>query len=194
LSKHDLNQIRREQICRAASSVISEHGFSGATMRLISEKACVSTGMLNHYFPNRMSMLEETLIFASRRMQDREAAIIEANEPGEQRLRALIKGLLPTTPEIIESWRVWIAAYGASVSHERLRDIIGARNASWYAILDRALEGLLPRPADPGIPFAWELDALINGLVIQAIASKSNLEFRMIEEIIVRTVKRASAG
>jgi TetR/AcrR family transcriptional regulator, transcriptional repressor of bet genes len=191
LPKQGMGPIRREQICRAASAVISEHGFSGTTMRLVSEKAGVSTGMLNHYFPNRMNMLEETLIFVSRRMQAREAAIIDAAEPGEQRLRALIRGLLPTTPEIIESWRVWIAAYGASVSRERLRAIIGTRNTLWYDVLARTVEGLVPPTADLAIPFVWELDALINGLVIQALASQSELDFEGIEETIVRAVKRA---
>ncbi len=160
-------------------------------MRLVSEKAGVSTGMLNHYFPNRMTMLEEALVFISRRMQAREAAIIDAAEPGEERLRALIRGLLPTSPEVVETWRVWIAAYGASVSHERLRSIIGARNQLWYDVLARTVEGLVPNHGEPAIPFVWELDALINGLVIQVIASQSELDFAGVEETIVRAVKRA---
>ena len=66
----------------AAAQVISEQGFAGTTMRMVAEEAGVSTGMLNHYFANRMDMLEETLLFVSMRQQARESAAIEGLEPG----------------------------------------------------------------------------------------------------------------
>ena len=74
MPKLGMGPIRREQICRAAAKVISEQGFAGTTMRMVAEEAGVSTGMLNHYFANRMEMLEETLVFVSKRQQAREAA------------------------------------------------------------------------------------------------------------------------
>lgn len=185
---------RREQICRAAASVIAEHGFAGATMRLVAERAGVSTGMLNHHFSNRMAMLEETLVFVSRRTQARVAATVDAAQPGEPRLRELIRSLTPTESEMIETWRVWIAVYGASVSSQRLRDVLGSRNALWYDILSHAVEGLV-EPAAPGspIPVVWELDAMINGLMIQATATTSSLDFHDVEESLVAAVKRYGA-
>ena len=193
MPKRAIAPVRREQICRAAAAVIAEHGFAGATMRLVAEQAEVSTGMLNHHFSNRMDMLEETLIYVSRRLQAREAAIVEAAEPGEPRLRALIRGLTPESPEVAETWRVWIAAYGASVSSERLREVLGRRNDHWYDILERTLEGMVPPDARATIPIVWEVDALINGLIIQAIATRSQLDFQAVEDAIVAAVWRYGA-
>ena len=72
MPKLGMGPIRREQICRAAAAVISSRGFDGTTMRMVAEEAGVSTGMLNHYFANRMEMLEETLLFVSQRQQARD--------------------------------------------------------------------------------------------------------------------------
>lgn len=194
MPKQGMRPLRREQICRATAAIISERGFAGTTMRLVAEKSGVSTGMINHYFPNRMAMLEDTLVFVSRRFQAHAVAVIDAAEPGEPRLRALIQALLPTTPETIETWNIWIAAYGASVRYAHLRSVIGERTQLWYDVLARTVEGLVPPDSELPIPFAWELDALINGLVIQAIATESGLDLAKIEEAIVRAVKGAGAS
>jgi AcrR family transcriptional regulator len=189
VAKQGVGPVRREQICQAAATVISEHGFAGATMRLIAEEAGVSTGMLNHYFPNRMAMLEETLVFISRRMHARMAAVIDAAEPGEPRLRALIRETLPTNPEMMETWRVWVAAFGASVRYARLREVIGARDQLWDDLIARTLDGLVPAKGEL-TPLVSEFDALLTGLVIKAIASQSNLGLDGIEEVLVRSVLR----
>src|SRR5579871_1768403 len=99
MPKLGMGPIRREQICRAAARVIAAHGFAGTTMRMVADEAQVSTGMLNHYFANRMAMLEETLLFVSTRQQAREAAAVEGLEPGGARLRALVRSVLPTDRE-----------------------------------------------------------------------------------------------
>src|SRR5437660_10251027 len=187
MPKLGMGPIRREQICRAAARVISEQGFAGTTMRMVAEEAGVSTGMLNHYFTNRMEMLEETLVFVSMRQQAREAAAIEALEPGEKRLRALVRSVLPTDQDSTEAWRVWIAAHGASVRLSELRRVMASRNGLWFDILERGLEGVVPRMGRERVPYAWQLDALMNGLVIQAITTEADISFADIEQVVVGT-------
>jgi TetR/AcrR family transcriptional regulator, transcriptional repressor of bet genes len=182
-----MGPIRREQICRAAAKVISEQGFAGTTMRMVAEEAGVSTGMLNHYFANRMEMLEETLVFVSMRQQAREAAAIEGLEPGERRLRALVRSVLPTDQDSTEAWRVWIAAHGASVRLSELRRVMSGRNDLWFEILERGLEGIVPPSKREKVPYVWQLDALLNGLVIQAITSEAEIRFEDIEQVVVST-------
>jgi len=185
MPKLGMGPVRREQICRAAAKVIAEQGFAGTTMRMVAEEAGVSTGMLNHYFANRMAMLEETLIFVSTRQQEREAAAIEGLEPGEARLRALVRSVLPTDRETMEAWRVWIAAHGASVRLAELRRVMTGRNELWFAILERGLEGVAEGRGGSPIPYAWQLDALMNGLITQAITSEAKLSFADIEDVVV---------
>jgi TetR/AcrR family transcriptional repressor of bet genes len=187
MPKLGMGPIRREQICRAAAKVISEQGFAGTTMRMVAEAAGVSTGMLNHYFANRMDMLGETLVFVSMRQLGREAAAIEALEPGEGRLRALVRSVLPTDQETSEAWRVWIAALGASVRLWELRRVMAARNDLWFQILQRGLEGIVPRSDRERVPYAWQLDALMSGLVIQAITTEAKFSFDDIEQVVLST-------
>jgi TetR/AcrR family transcriptional repressor of bet genes len=193
MPKLGMGPIRREQICLAAAKVISEQGFAGTTMRMVADEAGVSTGMLNHYFANRMEMLEETLLFVSTRQQAREAAAIEGIAPGERRLRALIRAVLPIDQESMEAWRVWIAAHGASVRLPQLRRVMATRNDLWYEILDRALEGVVARNRRPKIPYPLQFDALMNGLVIQAITTDAPYAIADIERVLVERVLEHAA-
>ena len=197
MPKLGMGPVRREQICRAAARVIAAQGFAGTTMRMVAEEAQVSTGMLNHYFANRMDMLEETLLFVSKRQQAREAAAIEGVEPGEARLRALVRSVLPTGQDTMEAWRVWIAAHGAAVRLEGLRRVMTARNELWFEIVERGLEGIVPRSGSGRLPYAWQFDAMMNGLIIQAITTEAEIAFADIEEAVVVAAlehARATAG
>jgi TetR/AcrR family transcriptional repressor of bet genes len=187
MPKLGMGPIRREQICRAAAKVISEQGFAGTTMRMVAEEAGVSTGMLNHYFANRMEMLEETLVFVSKRQQAREAAAMDGLEPGERRLRALVRSVLPTDQDTTEAWRVWIAAHGASVRLRPLRRVMASRNDLWFDILEHGLEGIVPASKREKVPYTWQLDALMNGLIIQAITSDADISLADIEQVVVST-------
>ena len=89
MPKLGMGPVRREQICRAAAKVISEQGFAGTTMRMVAEEAGVSTGMLNHYFANRMDMLLETLVFVSIRQQAREMWPAGTIPPGTEPVEAV---------------------------------------------------------------------------------------------------------
>ena len=197
MPKRGMWPVRREQICRAAAKVISEQGFAGATMRIVAHEAGVSTGMLNHYFANRMQMLEETLLFVSMRQQARESAAIEGLEAGEGRLRALVRSALPSTQESMEAWRVWIAGHGASVRLPGLSRAMASRNELWFKIIERGLEGVVPPVKREKVPHAWQFDALLNGLVIQALSTGVDVKLWDIEQVIVSSAVeqgRARAG
>ncbi|MHB1468206.1 MAG: TetR/AcrR family transcriptional regulator [Solirubrobacteraceae bacterium] len=191
-----MGPIRREQICRAAAAVIAREGFSGTTMRLVADEAQVSTGMLNHYFANREDLLTQALVFVSERNQQRMRAAIEALPPGPRRLATLLDSALAEEVEASETWRVWINAYGAAVRLPSLRRTIEDRLHSWYEVIDLALEGVVPPEPRGSIPWSWLLDAMLNGLAIQALTSEAALDRTQIRDEIIRTLfgKQATAG
>ncbi|HXM87696.1 MAG TPA: TetR family transcriptional regulator C-terminal domain-containing protein [Solirubrobacteraceae bacterium] len=195
MPKLGMGPIRREQICRAAASVIAREGFAGTTMRMVADEAGVSTGMLNHYFANRQDLLTQALVFVSERTQNRYREAIEAVPAGLDRLSALLDSALMEDEQMIETWRVWINAYGEAVRLPELRRTIDARLASWYELIDTALEGLLP-PDPPGtIPASWRFDALLNGLTLQALTSEAALDGRQIrEEVIAMLLGQSASG
>lgn len=184
-----MGPIRREQICRAAATVISREGFAGTTMRMVAEEAGVSTGMLNHYFTNRQDLLEQALVFVSERAQARMREAIEGIPAGRGRLAALLDSALAEGQETTETWRVWINAYGEAVRLADLRHTIDSRLNPWYELIDSALEGLVPEDSDDGtIPWSWRFDALLNGLALQALTSEAALDGERIRDEVIRTL------
>lgn len=196
MPKLGMEPIRREQICRAAATVIAREGFAGTTLRKVADEAGVSTGMLNHYFSNRQDLLTQTLVFVSERTQSLSREAMEGLPPGWERLRALLDAALPGEVWLNEGWRVWINAYGEAVHLPELRHTIEARLQLWYPVLDHALESLVP-PESPGeIPWSWRLDAILNGLAIQALTSEAPLDSERIREEVIRVLlpDRAAAS
>jgi AcrR family transcriptional regulator len=189
-----MGPIRREQICRAAATVISREGFAGTTMRMVAEEAGVSTGMLNHYFVNRQDLLEQALVFVSERAQARMREAIEGIPPGRERLAALLDSALAEGQEVTETWRVWINAYGEAVRLADLRHTIDSRLNPWYELIDTALEGLVPENSDGGIPWSWRFDALLNGLALHALTSEAALDGERIRDEVIRTLLGEAAA
>jgi AcrR family transcriptional regulator len=181
-----MGPIRREQICRAAAVVISREGFAGSTMRMVAEEAGVSTGMLNHYFVNRQDLLTQALVYVSERTQDRYRKAIVDIPAGMERLTTLLDAALSGDEEMTETWRLWINAYTEAVRLPELRHTIEARLHSWWDLIDLALEGLVPAPAPGEIPVAWRLDAMLNGLAIQALTSEAPLTAAKIRDEVIR--------
>ena len=56
---------RRSQIMQAVMTCISEYGLERTTMRVVAEKAGVSTGTLAYYFKNKKEMIDAALLDAS---------------------------------------------------------------------------------------------------------------------------------
>lgn len=188
MPKLGMGPIRREQICRAAAVVVAREGFAGSTMRMVAEEAGVSTGMLNHYFANRQDLLTQALVFVSERTQERYRVAIEDLPAGRARLHALLDSALADDEQMVETWRVWINAYGEAVRLPELRHTIESRLTSWYDLIDHALEGLVPADTPNEIPWSWRFDAVLNGLAIQALTSEAVLDGRQIREEVIRTL------
>jgi len=188
LPKLGMGPIRREQICRAAAAVIAREGFAGSTMRMVAEEAGVSTGMINHYFANRQDLLTQALVFVSERTQDRYREALQGIPAGLGRLQALLDSALSDDPQMRETWHVWINAYGEAVRLPDLRHTMEQRLQSWYDIIDLALEEVAPPPEEDAIPWSWRLDAMLNGLSIQALTSEAALDSRQIRDEIVHTL------
>ena len=185
MPKLGMEPIRREQICRAAASVIARSGFAGTTMRGVAEEAGVSTGMLNHYFSNRQELLTQTLTFVSTRAQALCREAVEGTPPGLQRLVSLLDCALDVE-KMGETWRVWIISYGEAAHLPELRSKIEGRLQSWYRLLDFALEGLVPAAEPDEIPWSWRLDAVLNGLALQAYTTEADLERSVIRDEVIR--------
>ena len=86
----------RQRLLRSASEVFAEHGFHGATVREICNRARVNLALVNYHFGDKLELYTEVLRGV---MNDPERLremreLFAQNDAPEQRLRRLIHALL----------------------------------------------------------------------------------------------------
>ncbi len=163
-------------------------------MRMVAEEAGVSTGMINHYFENREDLLAHALGYVADRSKRRYTAVIDGVAPGIGRLEALLDSVLADDEEATETWWVWIAASSETVHLRSLRQVIAERLEEWFALVDRALEGVVDSTAPEGqVRWAWRIDALLTGLATQAMTTEVDLSTEAIRDAVVQLVLSGAA-
>ncbi|NET62016.1 MAG: TetR/AcrR family transcriptional regulator, partial [Symploca sp. SIO2E6] len=109
----------RSKVARAALGLISREGLKGASLRAIARELDSTTGVLTHYFRNK----EELLLFVLETIMTRLAEIMvqaAVDTQGLERLKVMMLAILPTTPELVTIWRVWLAFVGAALGDNGL--------------------------------------------------------------------------
>jgi len=61
MGRKSLKEVRRMEIIKAFSEVLADHGYAGATIVHIAEKANLSPGLLHHHFKNKDEILDALL-------------------------------------------------------------------------------------------------------------------------------------
>ncbi|KUN09173.1 TetR family transcriptional regulator [Streptomyces yokosukanensis] len=110
----------RERILTAACEAIAEIGFEKIRMRMVAEKAGVSTALLHYHFDTREKLFTEAMThsFANtatdveRDAETASAAVI---------LARIVRNLLPTDPELHQDWRLWQELWVRALRDEATR-------------------------------------------------------------------------
>jgi AcrR family transcriptional regulator len=128
----------RERILAASLEVFASHGFGGASMRMIAERAGISPGLIYAYFPGKEALLEA--LFA-RSMADVRASFDAADaEPDpRRRVEPLIRSSFEILARNLDFWRL---AYGVRMQAAVIRGLEPAL-AAWQAEILRKLTGYL---------------------------------------------------
>ena len=61
MGRKSLRNEKRKQILTAFAEVLADHGYAGATIISVAEKAGLTPGLLHHHFKNKADMLNELL-------------------------------------------------------------------------------------------------------------------------------------
>lgn len=175
MPKVGMEPIRRLQIQRAAARVIARKGFQGTTLADVAKAAKVSTGMINHYYANRLAMLVDALVHVSEGFQSRTQKAMDAVPTARAKLRAMIDiGLTGRSAEERQGHRIWIMALAESLTAPALNKVIVERRRLYRAQLAQmyaavaAEAGLAGRDVET---LAEECDGYINGLAAMAFAT-----------------------
>ncbi|MFG2138446.1 TetR/AcrR family transcriptional regulator [Streptomyces sp. NPDC048650] len=96
----------RERILSAACEVIAEVGFEKIRMRMVAERAGVSTALLHYHFENRERLFTEAMTHSFGQTGtelERDADTV----PASVVLARILHNMLPTDPELQQDWRLW---------------------------------------------------------------------------------------
>ncbi|MEU5340771.1 MULTISPECIES: TetR/AcrR family transcriptional regulator [unclassified Streptomyces] len=159
---------RRADIVRAARDSFAEHGYAGASLRVIAKRAGITHAGLLHHFQNKDELL--TAVLAHRDDEEWERSLAEVDGEDTPR-RYLAETLLQhqRTPELMRLWAELTASASRSdhPAHAYFVDRNErVRSYTAEAMRGRAEEGRLPEGLDPDSAAALFL-AVLHGLQMQ---------------------------
>jgi len=182
------NSDKREEILRAALELIAEHGFHGAPMAMVAERAGVGAGTIYRYFEGKDALIAE--IFA-----ELEKKLVEYLLPGYSLDRPLRERFIYLSSMIIRYFmdnaihfrfieQYMNSPYGVTLRRERLlgeaRDIDLFRNLLQEGIDRRELKDL---------PLAMHF-ALAFGPIVSLLRDHI-LGFLALDDALIRKVVKA---
>jgi TetR/AcrR family transcriptional regulator, transcriptional repressor of bet genes len=176
--KLGMQEVRREQIFKAASEVISTKGFDRTTIREVADAAGVSTGTVNHYFANKLDLLVQTLIDTSEQFTGSLTKDLQANSEPMSELHAYVMYSLEQAYANSPGWRVWIAAMGEATRSKQVEEVIQGRREEVYQLLRDIFLRIRPelKGADEDLlAAARQVEGLVSGLGLSMITGERDL-------------------
>ena len=184
LVDHD---VRRREIAQAVWAVIAERGIEGVTLRCVAAEAGVSVGRIQHYHASREELVRdscrELLKAATQRFE-----AVDDTTPVEK-LRRLVLGRIPATPEFAIGTSIWLAYEAKSVDDPVIAELVQRGHAGGVretaALLGEC--GVADAPA-----VALRLMATAEGLAIRVLVG--GLEPRAATELLEDLITEALPG
>ncbi len=164
MPKVGMPAIRRPQLVEATMAVIDEVGLAGASVSLISKKAGVSAGIINHYFGGKHGLMEETMRSVLRQLSSgvqQRLRLVDQNDP-KGRILAIVEGNFDGNQVNNKVTKTWLA-FWAHAMHEpalfRLQRVNAQRLLSHLT-----LELKMLMPAERAVFVAQGIAAMIDGI------------------------------
>ncbi|MEU8589225.1 TetR/AcrR family transcriptional regulator [Streptomyces sp. NPDC048664] len=135
----------RERILSAACEVIAETGFEKIRMRMVAERAGVSTALLHYHFETREKLFTEAMThsFANSTFEvEHDADVV----PAAVILARIVRNLLPMDAELRQDWRLWQELWVRSLRDGTTRDFA----VDLYAQLHQWVAGAIKRGVESG--------------------------------------------
>ncbi len=106
-TRADIAAETREAILNAACEVIAEIGFENVRMRIVAERAGVSTAALHYHFDTREKLFAEALRYSYDHTGRDVYEARSANDSATNRLARIITASLPTTENLRREWAMY---------------------------------------------------------------------------------------
>lgn len=192
LSVEEKQSDRRSQVASAAMKLIAEQGLQKTSLRAIAYELGCTTGVLTHYFRNKDELLLFMLEVVMERLGEKMVSAVQDIE-GIERLTVMMLAALPTTDELRQIWRVWLAFVGYMPGHDGLME----EHKTLYQQFKTFLKGELTVLVEAGA-IATDLDldfeaaawiALMDGIGVNMLAAPQYYSEAQLKTMINRHVR-----
>ncbi len=196
--KTRIEEIRRNDLIRAAYQLFLEHGVNGMTVARIGERVGMSHGIVNYYFRNKDDLMQAVMRHAFRQISDDAVARLKVARTPRERIEAIVRANFLEGVFRQETAAAWLSFYG----HAPQKPEFARLQMVYYRRLHRDLTHALKQmiSADLAEKIATGVSVLIDGMWVRRamISSEANVEemIAFIEEYIddhTRTGAAASA-
>jgi TetR/AcrR family transcriptional repressor of bet genes len=164
MPKVGMPEIRRPQLVEATMTVISEVGLSSASVALISRKAGVSPGIINHYFGGKHGLLEETMRTVLRQLSTSSIEHLRAVDRNDvkARIKAIVAANFDSYQVESKVVKTWVAFWAQSMHDGDLHRLQRVNERRLLSHLSYELKQVLP--AEQALFVAQGIAALIDGI------------------------------
>lgn len=159
--------VRREEILRAAATVVSRKGFARTRVADVAAELGISAGLIFYHFDSKERLLSEAFAVASERDLAALEEVIAGPGPFTERLRTVIRMYQPSGDA--EGWSRDIDAWAEGFYTDEIREACRRNDARWRAGLQRLVsQGVSAGEfccADPQ-EAALRISVLLDGLAV----------------------------
>jgi AcrR family transcriptional regulator len=197
------HEARRTEVAQAAWRVIIRDGLENLRIRDITDELGLTTSVVTHYFRDK----EELMMFVLTQVFDRfelRQSRKASKLSGTKRLEALLLSSIPLDEKGLVEWKIWTAAIGRTIGHEKLLEAHRKHTARMRAVtleeLERArAQGLISAKVNLKLEVPLIM-AVIDGLGINmvldpevyATSGQINAVKRLIKDVVARLLETAS--
>jgi AcrR family transcriptional regulator len=188
--------VRRQALIDATALCLAERGAAGTSVRAISARAGVSSGLLTHYFEGVDALILATYRDVCGRVaRALEEAVGEAGDAPRARLRAYVVANFRAPVLDADLLATWIAFWSLVKSNPAM----SAAHAEMYGVGRARMEALLQEAA-PGMTGAQVrlaaigLTALVDGLWLELCLDPSNFSASEADRILTDWMDALQVG
>lgn len=159
---------RRAQVLRAALEAFAEGGADRVRIQDIAARAGMSSGHVMYYFPDRESILVDTLLLSETSLAERRDRAIARAGSADEALDRVTRLYLPTGPRDVR-WTLWAQVVARPPESARAREQLRVTSDAWAAAVSGVLRGGSALSETDADTIAYRYCRLMDGLALEVL-------------------------
>lgn len=180
-----MNNDGKIKIIEAARTIISEQGIQGATIRIIAEKAGVSTGAIYHYYASKEAILYDVMDEGLSEIKRIATVSIQNKKKFQEIIQEIFEGMQERFKKDEENRLQFYLAHEAMLGNEELKQKFKEKYEDWINRVEdifvqayNTKHGPLTRATA-----TWTM-AAIDGMVLQILLQTNTVKMTHINQVL----------